>query len=61
MPLRGSRSARSRETPLLALTVNPLAPQSHRFDSARLRELLEAAIPGLPMFDVLDPAYRRAA
>ncbi len=50
-----------RETPLLALTVNPVAPQSHTFDSARLRELLEAEIPGLPMFDVLDPAYRRAA
>ncbi len=49
------------ETPLLALTVNPLAPQSHRLDSARLRELLGAAIPGLPIFDVLDPAYRRAA
>ena len=51
----------ARQTPLLALTVNPVAPQSHRFDSAQLRGLLADAIPDLPMFDVLDPAYRRAA
>jgi hypothetical protein len=43
------------------LTVNPLAPESHRFASAELRARLTDAIPGLPIFDVLDPAYRRAA
>lgn len=42
---------------LEAITVNPIAPQSHRFDSAQLRGLLEAAIPGVPVFDVLDPSY----
>lgn len=45
---------------LEALTVNPVAPQSHSFDSARLRGLLEEAIPGVPVFDVLDPGYARA-
>jgi hypothetical protein len=42
---------------LQAITVNPVAPQSHRFDSQRLRELIEAAIPGVPVLDVLDPGY----
>lgn len=39
---------------LRAITVNPLAPQSHRFDSTRLRELLCDAIPGVPILDVLS-------
>jgi hypothetical protein len=43
---------------LRALTVNPVAPQSHSFDSARLRERLAAAISGVPIFDVLHPSYR---
>jgi hypothetical protein len=42
---------------LEAITVNPVAPQSHRLDSARLRRALEDAIPGVPVFDVLDPDY----
>lgn len=42
---------------LQALTVNPVAPQSHRFDSARLRSLLGEAIPGVPIFDVLHQGY----
>jgi hypothetical protein len=42
---------------LLALTVNPLAPESHRFDSAELRARLEQAIPGVPVFDVLHADY----
>jgi hypothetical protein len=42
---------------LEALTVNPLAPQSHRFDSARLRALLAEAIPEVPIFDVLAEDY----
>lgn len=47
-----------RRIALEALTVNPLAPQSHRFDSAELRALLQEAIPGVPIFDVLDRSYR---
>lgn len=42
---------------LRAITVNPVAPQSHRFDSPRLRALLEEAIPGLPVLDVRDPTH----
>jgi hypothetical protein len=42
---------------LQALTVNPLAPQSHRFDSVRLRELLREEIPDVPIFDVLAGDY----
>jgi hypothetical protein len=42
---------------LKAITVNPLAPQSHRFDSLMLRELLEAAVADVPVLDVLDPSY----
>ena len=42
---------------LLALTVNPVAPQSHRFDSAELRARLAEAIPNVPIFDVLDAGY----
>jgi hypothetical protein len=42
---------------LQALTVNPVAPQSHSFDSAKLRERLAEAIPGVPIFDVMHPSY----
>jgi hypothetical protein len=42
---------------LEAITVNPVAPQSHRFDSAQLRSMLAQAIPDVPIFDVLDPSY----
>ncbi len=42
---------------LLALTVNPLAPQSHSFDSVALRALLHERIPDLPTFDVMHPEY----
>jgi hypothetical protein len=42
---------------LQAITVNPVAPQSHRFESKRLRELIEAAIADVPVIDVLDPDY----
>jgi hypothetical protein len=45
---------------LEAITVNPVALQSHRFDSAQLRGLLEAAIPDVPIFDVLHPDYTDA-
>lgn len=42
---------------LAAVTVNPVAPGSHRFDSAQLRSLIEGVLPGVPVFDVLDPSY----
>jgi hypothetical protein len=45
---------------LLAITANPVAPQSHSFDSAALRGLLAEAIGGVPIFDVLHPQYRGA-
>jgi hypothetical protein len=34
---------------LKAITVNPVAPQSHRFDSQELRGLIEAAVPDVPV------------
>ncbi len=40
---------------LRAITVNPVAPHSHSFDSPRLRALLEEAIPDVPILDVRDP------
>jgi hypothetical protein len=42
---------------LKAITVNPVAPQSHRFDSQELRGLIEAAVPEVPVLDVLDRSY----
>ena len=42
---------------LLALTVNPVAPQSHSFESGRLRAALAEAIGDVPIFDVLHPSY----
>jgi hypothetical protein len=41
---------------LRALTVNPIAPRSHRFDSRRLRTLLREAIPDVTIVDVRDSA-----
>jgi hypothetical protein len=42
---------------LLAITVNPVAPQSHRFDSQMLRELISSAVSDVPVVDVLDASY----
>jgi len=42
---------------LMAITVNPVAPQSHRFDSLQLRELIGAAVADVPVLDVLDASY----
>jgi hypothetical protein len=42
---------------LKAITVNPLAPQSHSFDSRVLRELIETAVADVPVLDVLDESY----
>jgi hypothetical protein len=41
---------------LRALTINPVAPQSHSFDSAALRALLGKSV-GVPIFDVKHPDY----
>ncbi|HXW58729.1 MAG TPA: hypothetical protein VEJ23_04535 [Solirubrobacteraceae bacterium] len=41
---------------LKAITVNPVAPESHRFDSAQLRALIEATVGDVPVLDVLDPS-----
>jgi hypothetical protein len=46
---------------LQAITVNPVAPRSHSFDSAELRGLLEEAIADVPIFDVLHRDYARRA
>jgi hypothetical protein len=40
---------------LLAITVNPVAPQSHSFDSASLREAIEQAVGDVPVLDVREP------
>jgi hypothetical protein len=45
---------------LEAITVNPLAPQSHSFDSAQLRDALGEEIEDVPIFDVLHPDYLSA-
>jgi hypothetical protein len=45
---------------LKAITVNPVAPRSHRFDSRELRELIEATVADVPVLDVLDPSYSAA-
>jgi hypothetical protein len=42
---------------LKAITVNPVAPQSHHFDSGSLCGLIEAAVGDVPVLDVLDPDY----
>jgi len=42
---------------LRALTVNPVAPQSHSFDSAQLRAALAGELDGLPVLDVCHPDY----
>jgi hypothetical protein len=47
-----------RRTPLAAITANPIAPRAHELDSAELRSAIEAAIPDVPVFDVLDASYR---
>jgi hypothetical protein len=44
-------------TELQAVTVNPIAPQSHHFDSIRLRTLLEETIADVPIFDVFHSDY----
>ncbi len=40
---------------LRAITINPVAPRSHRFDTVRLQAKLRDVIPDVPLFDVLTP------
>jgi hypothetical protein len=54
---QGIRIAVLQTIDLRAITVNPVAPQSHRLDSGRLREAIETAIPDVPVLDVLSPDY----
>ncbi len=55
----GVRLRTLRPLSLLAITVNPVAPQSHHFDSERLCAMLREEIPDVPVLDVLGPAYPR--
>jgi hypothetical protein len=57
---QGVRIATLAPIELLAVTVNPVAPQSHSFDSAQLRARLADALPGVPVFDVLHHGYAGA-
>lgn len=50
-----------RQVDLCAITVNPVAPLSHRFDSAGLREAIAQIPSHVPVFDVRSHAYQRAA
>ncbi|HTQ67968.1 MAG TPA: hypothetical protein VMI13_04700 [Solirubrobacteraceae bacterium] len=47
----------TRSAPLLALTVNPVAPRSHSFESRLLREGLDRALGDVPVLDVCAPDY----
>ena len=42
---------------LAAITVNPVAPLAHSFDAAAFRERVGAAVPDVPVFDVLHTSY----
>jgi hypothetical protein len=41
---------------LRAITVNPVAPQSHSFDSAVLRAAIADAVADVPVLDVREDA-----
>jgi hypothetical protein len=51
----------ARPITLRAITVNPVAPRSHSFDSVQLQTLLRDAIPDSPLLDVMHPDYRHRA
>lgn len=54
---RGVRIEVLRPMNLMAITVNPVAPRSHAFDPRNFRECIQRALPGLRVFDVMDPNY----
>ncbi|MFH1119643.1 MAG: hypothetical protein V1775_07445 [Bacteroidota bacterium] len=43
---------------LLALTLNPVAPLSHFFDSDSFQHAIKQKVQGLPVYDVLSPQYQ---
>jgi hypothetical protein len=55
---QGVRLRAVRGIDLRALTVNPIAPRSHEFDSSDLRRALARALPRLTVLDVMAPDYR---
>jgi hypothetical protein len=42
---------------LRAITINPVAPQSHRLDSRELREAIAESVGGVPVLDVRAAAH----
>lgn len=54
---QGARLRARHAIDLRALTVNPVAPQSHSFDSGELRARLAEAIEDVAIFDVMHPEY----
>ncbi len=54
---QGVAIAARRAIALHAVTVNPLAPGSHRCDAHELRAAVAAALPDVPVLDVLAAAY----
>ena len=44
---------------ILAITVNPVAPLSHSFNSERLVSDLEMTLKGIQVMDVMSPNYRK--
>jgi len=53
---RGVELAVLHAIPLLAVTTNPVAPLRHRFDAEELRARIAAALPGVPVLDVVASA-----
>jgi len=51
---QGVAIAVRRTIALKAITVNPVAPQSHTLDSRALRESIEAVVADVPVLDVRD-------
>jgi hypothetical protein len=49
-----------RRVDLRAITINPVAPLSHKFDSDRLRAAITKVASNVPIFDVKSNAYRYA-
>jgi hypothetical protein len=55
---QGLRIAVLNAIDLRAITVNPVAPHLHAFDSRQLRDMLTETIGDLPTFDVMHADYR---
>jgi hypothetical protein len=58
---RGLRLEVLNRVDLSAVTVNPLAPLSHRLDSERLCSAISNLVPQVPVLDVKAPRYSAAA